>query len=52
MGLCKVLEKKKKYRDLRRCYQELVDRQPMNVAFRVGFLCTLLKLKDTDSARH
>jgi hypothetical protein len=52
MGLCKVLEKKKRYRDLRRCYEELVNREPRNLAFRVAFLRTLVKLKDTDSARH
>lgn len=52
MSLCKVLEKKKRYRELRRCCEEIVSREPKNLAFRVSLLRALLKLKDTDAARH
>jgi tetratricopeptide (TPR) repeat protein len=52
LGLCKVLEKKRRHRELRRCCEELVNREPRNLAFRIALLRAFLKLKDTDAARH
>jgi hypothetical protein len=52
MNLCRHLEKAKMYAELRRCSEELVNREPRNAAFRVCLLRALLKVKDTDAARQ
>jgi len=33
------------------CYQELLDREPKNIEFKIGKLETLIKLKNSVEAR-
>jgi hypothetical protein len=50
--MCKYLESQKDYQQHRRYSEELIEREPNNVSFKVMLLTTLLKLKDTYSARN